>query len=350
MHSKTKTDFKNDLDINIEFYKINYLESIIEREEEKIRIIKTRLFEVMDAMENLELKFSEKYYKYKSLGNSSGGPSSSTFKSTKDLIDNGDLFFSPPSFLNDPFECNFDIGYKVFSIVQSLYGIIKSKRGNTTKKLIDIYKEVFDNLLISADITNEDLFKQVAKLIIEKYNIEKEVIEGIYDPSNFIIDTKLVRILSLTSKNNDILMWSYYGDSHSGVCAELDINNILSVLIEKRSDYIYAFYGKVFYSIDRPNFDALVTSMPFLDRDILENMYMIKVLFTKFKDWKHEDETRFAVVLNNNKYKSEYDKFVTKCNVNYNYYGVNTKDSTIKLISHPSYTKLKKDSKDYLLK
>ena len=37
-------------------------------------------------------------------------------------------------------------------------------------------------------------------------------------------------ICSLSKKNNDYLMWSYYADGHKGLCLKLNCNNLIETI------------------------------------------------------------------------------------------------------------------------
>jgi hypothetical protein len=79
------------------------------------------------------------------------------------------------------------------------------------------------------------------------------------------------------SKNlNNLLMWSYYADSHKGICLEFDSN------IEPFSKYFEVIYK---------------SEIPEIDSDLLfkENhkfQSFKKLLSYKSEDWKHEEEIR----------------------------------------------------------
>lgn len=82
------------------------------------------------------------------------------------------------------------------------------------------------------------------------------------------------RLSSLTIAADDILFWSHYGQSHSGVCFEF---------ASDREPFKHAF--KVHYSDDYP-------AVPFPANHPLE---MLMPILTKSSYWKHEQEFRSII-------------------------------------------------------
>lgn len=86
-----------------------------------------------------------------------------------------------------------------------------------------------------------------------------------------------------TPDNANILMWSHYANSHSGICLEFDTLN-------DPAFFIYPI--NVIYSEEYPELE-------FTDRKFAN-----KVLRTKSKDWEYEQEVRIYKIQNG------YHKFI----------------------------------------
>lgn len=88
--------------------------------------------------------------------------------------------------------------------------------------------------------------------------------------------TEKVGVLCLTTKSDDILMWSHYADAHRGVCLEFEVGENFAGEAQK-----------VRYSNDR------VPIVPYVDDTANA---MSKALLTKSSHWSYEDEWRYLRV------------------------------------------------------
>ena len=105
---------------------------------------------------------------------------------------------------------------------------------------------------------------------------------------------KIIGILSLTQRNNNITMWSHYSDNHKGFVIEFSPE---SDLFKNNKSKIRQFRGvnKVKYTSQRP-ISSIVDTEKF---DILNITNMIsKIFFTKSPDWKYEEEIRMLTTFN----------------------------------------------------
>lgn len=167
------------------------------------------------------------------------------------VLKNKTIKFSTPSSFNDPFDC-----YQVL-IDQ------KSKVSREKKGFSDFFKtdyEAADKFLRSKNI---EVFKRLKEEI---------------------------RITSFSVCYNNILMWSHYGEKHTGVCIGL------STKLNKTE------FCKVDYEIN-------IVPKPF--NDLGEKKHNLDAigywLYTKSIDWEYEQEIRFI-----NNYKTEFLKFNDK--------------------------------------
>ncbi len=124
---------------------------------------------------------------------------------TQAIFKRNELYFAAPSQFNDPFDSAFQVivegpaNQKVFEALA--FELVKKKLPEfSMKEKLDAAQQIGAALIQTK--------AEEARLI----SIEK-----------LAKDTNdKVRILSLSEKNDDILMWSHYADSHKGICLEFD--------------------------------------------------------------------------------------------------------------------------------
>lgn len=106
-------------------------------------------------------------------------------------------------------------------------------------------------------------------------------------------NNKHIGITSLTREDLNVLMWSYYASSHSGVCMGFDVDK------KTVSDFFMRNYSykisleKVSYSksIKRPNIGISDGECISAEKKLAKKDF-IKLIKTKNKIWKHEKEWR----------------------------------------------------------
>ncbi len=102
--------------------------------------------------------------------------------------------------------------------------------------------------------------------------------------------SNIFRVLCTIPCNDDILMWSYYGDNHKGYCFEYFKKDIIDKIINMPTHGI-CIIGKVDYKETRPNYKANVKTLSYSNLK-----FLIDCTFTKFKKWEHEQEYRFVII------------------------------------------------------
>ena len=161
----------------------------------------------------------------------------------KKSLTNSELWFSPPTSFNDPFDCQIND--------QTIW-------------------------------TDDNIREYVSKNAIEQnINVEDIINENKKNPRSFnLFFTKNLKQLLAkqgvscflpTPKN--LLLWAHYSDSHKGVCLKFDIT---------KDPQLFSLTFNVLYSKDYPKFDYLQ------DRKKLVDMTMR----TKSNHWKYEKEIR----------------------------------------------------------
>jgi len=146
----------------------------------------------------------------------------------KRIISENELYYPLRSELNDPFEFRFCI-YKNSKLIKGAGG----------EKLEEYEKKIFDEF----------------------------------------------GILSLTTKKDDIIMFSHYAGEHTGICIEFDSSK----------DEIFRKAFKVKYMKPLPSFELF----SFLN-EIDKTKYIKPIFSTKHKDWKYEKEWRVLYKISKN--------------------------------------------------
>lgn len=108
------------------------------------------------------------------------------------------------------------------------------------------------------------------------------------------IDTKFLTFCSTSSEDN-ILMWSHYGDCHKGTCIRYPMLEVIKT-IQEDSNISICFYGKIKYKKDRTNFYFPFTTFRFLSLELAILRFNVTCMFEKYIDWKYEKEYRFLII------------------------------------------------------
>jgi len=101
------------------------------------------------------------------------------------------------------------------------------------------------------------------------------------------------RVLCLTHQYDNILMWSYYSQSHKGYCFQFSYNDLIDK-IKKIKVSGLCIYGGVNYNKKRPPQKSKVNYFSFTDLK-----FYINATFTKYLEWRHEKEYRFVIISQN---------------------------------------------------
>lgn len=166
-----------------------------------------------------------------------------TIKGAMRFLENAELLYSRPSDFNDPFDC------KPYIHIN-----------NTSIK--DWYKLFLKQTILPGAI---DYF--VDNIVTINSDSAQKLVQSSIDMS-----LSTTGILCLTTRNDNILMWSHYSGCHKGVCIRFDMSR------DSRSFY---FPKRIVYGDKYMSFN------------FVENPNMLtESLFHKSKDWKYEDEYR----------------------------------------------------------
>lgn len=143
------------------------------------------------------------------------------------------------------------------------------------------------------------------------------------------------KVLCLSPEYDNILMWSYYGNNHEGYCLGYNLKNILDNLSKVYKGL--CIIGKVKYDYRRPK--HVKTKALALFNEVT---FIIECAFTKFNNWKHENEFRILVLDDN----PSSDYLTINVPIADSYVGMNSSLEFPPL----SPKKLTKDNIDYKLK
>ena len=227
------------------------------------------------------------------------------------IIKNGSVLLNTPDNFNDPFDSIINITeeekqkvldltinyftFRVFCdfIKRDDLNLTKAQKAlfNTIKLEVAAYTKIikkaktYNMLPFFNDMVN--YFAEVNDDILAAKEAVKAKLENEIIPSLKEMRSK-ARISCFSCKNDSILMWSHYADSHQGVCFEFEENR--------------NFFQKVHYSKKRVNislsdaisrvlaFDFVNEKISYKDKKFSKTM--LKPLYTKSKEWSYEREVR----------------------------------------------------------
>ena len=236
----------------------------------------------------------------------------SSLDSAIKIIKTSSVLLNAPSKFNDPFDSileidekdkeralNLIINYFTFKILcdfvenpdlklqkttdRLLINTVKGKIALSSKliKKQKTYDHIpfFDTIIKKISSLNEELNVAIESA---KTKFEGETLPKITESRD------KARITCFSKRNDSILMWSHYANSHNGVCFEFE---------EDRP-----FFKDVIYSEERPKIDLYKAMTRILGYDFLNERitYQDKVLvesiltpfFIKSKEWSYEEEVR----------------------------------------------------------
>ena len=228
-------------------------------------------------------------------------------------IENNSIVLKMPSEFNDPFDCYYYISkkerLKAFKLFMNYYFfkmfhneiVINNKQlvlGKLNTRIMS------SNLRAIANSINEkkrykwvpdvDMYYKLTKFINHKSddNVMTEfdkMVDGVIEKIRHSI---LISCFSL--KNNSILMWSHYAQSHHGACIEYEIDDkdFKAVKYSKKPKKFQL--AKVLEIVLGHEFSG--TKMDYSNDSFL---FAIEPILTKFKYWKYEKEVRCGYSINN---------------------------------------------------
>ncbi|MCK4814200.1 DUF2971 domain-containing protein [bacterium] len=171
-------------------------------------------------------------------------------KELEEIFSKRQVYLSDPTKFNDPFECRPVLTFHKSSIKRERYlkRLAKERFPTADKRAIKKLMKGKKPML-----TDMDHLKTVYRTFISN--------NAVY---------------SLSEKNDDLLMWSHYSDSHRGLCIEFDASKKGSLFWEAL---------KVIYQNDYPTVNVMGLGEG-------EPEEFRKALLAKSNHWKYEEERR----------------------------------------------------------
>jgi len=243
------------------------------------------------------------------------------------IVKSGKVILNSPKYFNDPFDCEIKINEKnnkkTFDLIcnynyfKFLTDLISNEELQLTKgqkilfMFVRLELKLFQSMVkitkgyervpvisgfIKIVTKNNEKFEKEIKDAKTKY--EKEIVGKLES----IKENALISCFS--KRNNSILMWSHYADSHHGVCIQFEN--------ETRDEF-----DGVSYSKKKPYFNLYLIVSRILASDYLHgnisledksfNKQIMRPLFTKSDDWSYEEEIRCVYSSNQENKDIEFD-------------------------------------------
>jgi hypothetical protein len=210
-----------------------------------------------------------------------------------DILENFMIRFTQPQEFNDPFE--------MFPYIQSLF-----QKGFFEKAITEQSQEDFDYHYLKAihegmeKVPEEkrinlpdELWTSVGKLFRPLMEpVAKNLINAFMQQFTRLFHNMLpsslnnsVGVLCMAKKNDDLLMWGHYANSHKGFIIIFDDNSPFFTQIGHKAQEIRSLQ-QVRYSFERPKISDFM------------NLDFMDVFFTKSNYWSYENEWRALRALN----------------------------------------------------
>jgi hypothetical protein len=205
-----------------------------------------------------------KYYKYRELY-IKGSKRIQQF--TESIFKNAEIWFAAPIDLNDPFDCNMRLHFN-------------GSTDNDWVEYIDDIISQFPSLKKRLEMVKSQ----------KKWSTTPGISDvGANQHKNHYVDSSL---FCLSKKNNSVPMFSYYADGHSGIAIEFSFSDQ-----EVPCGFSYNLSGEIGVSNEGMLVFADVNYMPTFPE---LNFHRIRktdkliphLIFTKSKEWEHEEEFR----------------------------------------------------------
>ena len=187
---------------------------------------------------------------------------------SKDIFEHNKLYFRNPNKFNDPFDCK-----PLLTLERDL------NQEEYIKFVMNNYRES-----MGRDLDNEEKQSYEKKAINAFRNLDRDQSSRVSMKFNSIIKESLAksinefRILCLSEKYNDILMWSHYANGHRGFVLQFDTEALFENFKQRPQ--------KVFY----PPEESYPSIKDFNERNCT-HMFLI----TKSSHWGYEEEWRILM-------------------------------------------------------
>ena len=240
----------------------------------------------------------------------------------KSILENNSFKLSYPNDYNDPFDCHIDmadkdkqkcvdliVNYYFFKEMEKIF-LNKDVKLRTRDKIISVNFKL--ELLMTRSTIRKchfyeplpmvnglvDFCMKIKKMDEDKKKIEdgkKEYIKQMEQKVNELRDSLL--LCCYGKRNDSILMWSHYADSHKGICIEFESYDDIAFSEVK--------YSKKRIKLDIYRLTQIVLAFDYLgEKPEIKNQktlkQLCKPLLTKSRDWRYEQEVRSIYYLKDN--------------------------------------------------
>ena len=188
-----------------------------------------------------------KFYKYRAMAGEAA-------KWVERIVCQHEIYFAPASSFNDPFDLRPPFSLDASKEVQSAFYVrVAQKHGSRQSE-----EELWAEARRTTEISLSEASLPSTTFIVQELHTD-------------FIATQ-VGVYCVSTKREDILMWSHYGDSHRGICLEFDAMAPLMGHVQR-----------VTYSQKRPIINL------YEDDDMVA---LDKAMLTKSDHWEYESEWR----------------------------------------------------------
>ncbi len=176
-----------------------------------------------------------------------------------------EIFFNDPYEFNDPFDMKIrrkvELLPKEDLVLQNVYRLNKEIPDQSFQLLWNIAEKDYE----SKKSHNPKHFKEMSfnAQIIER-NLNKK------------------RVLCLSKKNDDILMWAHYGDSNKGICIGYNTEILCTILFENYFDEFLGIF-KVEYSSQYPD---IIPTVGFSLENVRKRLAVKSIIWAYEKEWR----------------------------------------------------------------
>jgi hypothetical protein len=179
----------------------------------------------------------------------------------KRILTDNEIYLASADQFNDPFDATLPYRYKDEELTPD----------NIFKKLYILGREQWPDM--PEEELHQRCYDRQASGVFDNGQYWKEEYRQFKEDVN-----NKFGILSLTSKNNNLLMWSHYANSHQGFCVGFDKFLLYETTLGEISPVLYSdVFPKV--GIFENNVEGLT-----------------KILITKSTNWSYEDEYRITKI------------------------------------------------------
>jgi Protein of unknown function (DUF2971) len=217
-----------------------------------------------------------------------------TVSTAKAVLQNCSLRWSAPLLFNDPFDNQFDlqVNFSPDELLPALRNELQRvlyNRGGLTFDTDSPFGQIIQ--LMGNRIPNmppEQLMPILEPALQQTVANVPRFVQGI----NGLLQSgmQMSRLLCVSEVNDNLLMWSHYADSHSGVVIQLKCVEEVDNAILAAKPIVYSDEIPTIGSVE--DFTKLACGQA--QRETILNSWLHTITFTKSADWKYEKEWRVS--------------------------------------------------------